>query len=284
MKPIVGIGEVLWDIFPDGHKVAGGAPFNFAFHCHQLGHEAAFVSRVGEDALGRELRERIRQLGLSDENIQTDRELPTGTVRVTVDQAGQPAYVIDTGAAWGNLQWTESLADLTRGAVALCHGTLALCGGASGRQAIATMAQGILQHNGITIYDVNLRGKYASRIDEDAVAWSSWLKVNDSELEELLRQNLRHENGLLIVTRGADGAEITGRDFHHREAAPPAKVIDTVGAGDAFTAALVCLHLEGRPLRECLRFATHYAARVCERQGATPHIERVEVEKAAFGK
>src|SRR5580698_3114343 len=111
MKPIVGVGEILWDIFPDGRKVAGGAPFNFAFHCHQLGHKAAFVSRVGDDALGRELRERIRQLGLSDEHIQTDRELPTGTVRVTVDEVGQPTYAIDTGAAWGNLQCTESLAD-----------------------------------------------------------------------------------------------------------------------------------------------------------------------------
>ena len=76
MKPIVGIGEVLWDVYPDGRKVAGGAPFNFAFHCHQLGHSAVIVSRVGDDELGRELRERVRELGLSDEFIQTDRGHP----------------------------------------------------------------------------------------------------------------------------------------------------------------------------------------------------------------
>ena len=83
MNPIVGIGEVLWDVYPDGRKVAGGAPFNFAFHCHQLGHPAVIVSRVGNDDLGRELRDRVRELGLSDEYIQTDREHPTGTVQVT---------------------------------------------------------------------------------------------------------------------------------------------------------------------------------------------------------
>src|SRR5215203_143285 len=84
MNPIVGIGEVLWDVYPDGRKVAGGAPFNFAFHCHQLGHPAVIVSRVGDDDLGRELRERVRELGLSDEYIQTDDEHPTGTVRGTL--------------------------------------------------------------------------------------------------------------------------------------------------------------------------------------------------------
>ena len=90
MNPIVGIGELLWDVFPDGRKVAGGAPFNFAFHCRQLGHDAVIVSRVGDDELGRELRDEVKRLGMSDEYIQTDREHPTGTVRVTVDAAGQP--------------------------------------------------------------------------------------------------------------------------------------------------------------------------------------------------
>src|SRR5204863_2294370 len=94
MNPIVGIGELLWDVYPDGHKVAGGAPFNFAFHCHQLGHPAVIVSRVGDDALGRELREEVRRLGLSDEYIQTDRDHPTGTVRVALDENKVPTYTI----------------------------------------------------------------------------------------------------------------------------------------------------------------------------------------------
>jgi fructokinase len=306
MPPIVGVGEILWDIFPDGRKVAGGAPFNFAFHCHQLGHAAAFVSRVGNDELGQELRERVRELGLSDEHIQTDHKLPTGTVRVSVDKSGQPSYTIDTSAAWGNLEWTPTLAELTREAVALCHGTLALCGGKGSRKVIEKMALEIHQHKGLTIYDVNLRGKSADKPDEAATSWSRWLKVNDDELGELmsqvgesiddgvsvengahmlelLRKDMSREDTMLIVTRGASGAEVFGTGFHYRERAPQATVIDTVGAGDAFTAAMACLHLEGRPIHECLRFANHYAARVCEHQGATPCIDRKEVEIAAFG-
>lgn len=304
-KSIIGVGEVLWDIFPDGRKVAGGAPFNFAFHCRQLGHEAAIVSRVGDDALGMELRERVRQLGLSDEHIQTDRALPTGTVRVSVDAAGQPAYSIDMPAAWGNLEWSRGLASLTRSALALCHGTLALRGKQS-RKVIDKMALRVHQHQGLTIYDVNLRGRFAPEPDERAAFWSRWLKVNEDELGALkkcvgeniddgvsvaderhllalLNEDMSREDTVLIVTRGADGAEVFGRDFHHKEQALAVNVMDTVGAGDAFTAAMVCLELEGRPVRECLRFAIHYASRVCEHQGATPQIARQEVELAAFG-
>ena len=112
MNPIVGIGELLWDVYPDGRKVAGGAPFNFAFHCHQLGHPAVVVSRVGDDDLGRELREEVRRLGLSDEYIQTDREHPTGTVRVTLDENKVPSYAIAENVAWDHIAWNESLSAL----------------------------------------------------------------------------------------------------------------------------------------------------------------------------
>jgi fructokinase len=303
MNPIVGIGELLWDVYPDGRKVAGGAPFNFAFHCHQLGHPAAIVSRVGDDELGRELRARVRELGLSDEYIQTDRKLPTGTVRVSVDKAGQPTYAIGKNVAWDNIEWTDAVADLTRRAAALCHGTLALRAKAT-RSVVEKMALKLNQRGGLTVYDVNLRENLGP--DETAVFHSRWLKVNAEELGplmdrvgesiddgvpvpdvpamlDLLRADTKREDVVLIVTRGADGAEIVAHGFHHRERAAHAQVVDTVGAGDAFTAAMVCLHLEGRPLRACARFANHYAARVCEHQGATPRIDRREVELATFG-
>src|SRR5438132_745634 len=124
MNPIVGIGEVLWDVYPDGHKVAGGAPFNFAFHCHQLGHPAVIVSRVGDDGLGRELRDRVRELGLSDEYIQTDRDHPTGTVQVTLDANKVPTYTITENVAWDYIVWREELARLFYAAPAICFGTL----------------------------------------------------------------------------------------------------------------------------------------------------------------
>jgi fructokinase len=307
MNPIIGVGELLWDIYPDGRKVAGGAPFNFVFHCHQLGHTAAIVSRVGEDELGRELRARVRELGLSDEHIQTDRKLPTGTVRVTVDVAGQPNYTIDTSAAWGNLEWTPSLVDLTQHAVALCHGTLALNGGKESRGVIEDLALRVGQLGGLTIYDINLRGKSADCPDLRAAFWSRWIKVNEDELGdlmrcvgesiddrvavdsvqsmlELLRGEMKREDTVLIITRGKAGAEVLGHGFHYSERPPHSTVVDTVGAGDAFTAAMLCLHLEGRPHSECLRFANHYAARVCEHQGATPLIDRKAVEIAVLGK
>src|SRR6476660_9783994 len=97
--PIVAVGVVLWDLLPTGPRT-GGAPFNFAFHCHQLGHPAVIVSRVGDDDLGRRLRAEVRRLGLSDEYIQADREHPTGTVHVSVDADGRPTYAIAEPVAW----------------------------------------------------------------------------------------------------------------------------------------------------------------------------------------
>ena len=279
---IVGIGEILWDIYPDGRKVAGGAPFNFAFHCHQLGHPSTMVSRVGDDELGRELRARVRELGLSDEYIQTDPLLPTGTVRVTVDRGGQPAYAIDMHAAWGNLEWSPALTDLAQRAQAVCHGTLALCGGTGSRNVIHLLSLQVDRHGDLTIYDVNLRENACTHPDVSALHRSRWIKVNEDELNAINVENRRGDT-VLIVTRGASGAEVVACGLTHREPAVAAKVVDTVGAGDAFTAAMVCLHLEGRLLQECLRFANSYAARVCESQGATPQIDREEVESAAFG-
>src|SRR5215212_1725489 len=125
MNPIVGIGELLWDVFPDGRKVAGGAPFNFAFHCRQLGHDAVIVSRVGDDDLGRELREEVRRLGLSDEFIQTDHDHSTGTVQVKLDSAGVPTYTITESVAWDFIEWDATLQEVARYCEAVCFGTLA---------------------------------------------------------------------------------------------------------------------------------------------------------------
>src|SRR6516164_9702140 len=125
MSPIVGLGELLWDVYLDGRKVAGGAPFNFAFHCHQLGHPAVIVSRVGDDDLGRELREEVRRLGLSDENIQTDRDHPTGTVRVALDENKVPTYTITENVAWDFVGWGDGLAALAERTAVVCYGSLA---------------------------------------------------------------------------------------------------------------------------------------------------------------
>ena len=301
MNPIVGIGELLWDIFPDGRKVAGGAPFNFAFHCHQLNHPAVIVSRVGDDDLGRELREEVRRLGLSDEYIQTDRDHPTGTVRVALDENKVPTYTITVNVAWDYIGWDEQLEKLAREAAVICFGTLAQRQPTSRRAIHEVLAAAT---GAIKVFDVNLRGKLSNETHAlvlDLTRTVDWLKVNDHELGELLSgSNIceplpRKESSLRwlfsprdprqvgIVTRGGKSTAVA--DWQRTEWIPavPVEVVDTVGAGDAFTAAMVCLHLEGRPLRECARFANHYAARVCEHRGATPRVDRADVERAAFG-
>jgi fructokinase len=306
MNPIVGIGEILWDVYPSGRKVAGGAPFNFAFHCHQLGHPAVIVSRVGDDDLGRELRERVRELGLSDEYIQTDHEHPTGTVQVTLDANKVPTYTITEYVAWDYIEWEEKLASLVETAQVVCFGTLAQRFGTP--VPIDRFATRLHERHALVVFDGNLRGSY---YDTTHLEWgfriSDWCKVNSDELA-LLFDLFGYDSlpgfveGMMgpfrpcaaIVTRGEGGCDIyrqwieddgDGGSLYPREefrvSGVPAKVVDTVGAGDAFTAAMVCLHLEGKSLRECARFAVHYAARVCEQPGGTPKIDRVEVECAA---
>lgn len=326
MNPIVGIGEVLWDVYPDGRKVAGGAPFNFAFHCHQLGHPSAIVSRVGDDTLGRELRERVRELGLSDEYIQTDYEHPTGTVQVTLDANKVPTYTITENVAWDHIAWDEKLAYLASRYDAACFGTLAW------RRMKDLNADEVLlrffmaesrvfepsypfdplaprsarthklEPRPLRVADLNLRPPF---VNDYAVLFAlsdpHWFKLSFDELrltwpklasipgrEEFSPRNWYERvyggqtmDFLMIATDGPNGVTFVHRDYEFHEPGVPAKVVDTVGAGDAFTAAMVCLHLEGCPLRECARFAVHYAARVCEQPGGTPRIDRAEVERAA---
>ena len=314
MNPIVGIGEVLWDVYPDGRKVAGGAPFNFAFHCHQLGHSSVIVSRVGDDDLGRELRDRVRELGLSDEYIQTDRDHPTGTVQVTLGADAVPAYTITENVAWDFIAWDAKLEALAKSCRAVCFGTLAQRAASQATvQRFVTDIRVRLssgpQSRERVVFDVNLRGtSFASFQLEWALAACDWCKLNSDELAILLdlfdcqmlpqfvESMIRpHLDAAAIVTRGEGGCDIYSQwedggdagsnyrseDFH--EPGVPANVVDTVGAGDAFTAAMVCLHLEGKPLRDCARFAVHYAARVCEQPGGTPRVDRTDVERAAFG-
>lgn len=275
---IVGIGELLWDLFPDGSRVAGGAPFNFAFHCHQLGHEAIVVSRVGEDDLGRELREEVKRLGMSDEYIQTDREHPTGTVRVSVDANGQPSYEIVENVAW---DWLEPIPPIAVNAVGF--GTLGQRSPAS-RDTIRSF----VGRSPLRVLDVNLRQHFHSpECVEESISLATMVKASEEEWPTVARSlGLASPDELIsnypalrsvAMSRGANGMVHFGEDRFELPGVP-VRFVDTVGAGDAFTAAMVCLHLEGKPLRDCARFANRYAASVCEHRGATPRIDRRAIE------
>lgn len=301
--PVVGIGEILWDVYPDGRKVAGGAPFNFAFHCHQLGHPAVIVSRVGDDDLGRELRDRVRELGLSDEHIQTDREHPTGTVRVALDENKVPTYTITENVAWDYIAWDDKLDSLARRCRAVCYGTLAQRADESWDTVQAFLHTHLNQgaEMPLRVFDVNLRQSNPNpAMIRPSLARAEWVKLNSDEaprLATLLDRDAADlcdfvrglvclttpEQRCTMWTHGADGCDVFAFNDEFRQPGVPATVVDTVGAGDAFTAAMVCLHLEGKSLRDCARFAVHYAARVCEQPGGTPRIDRKDVEAAAFG-
>jgi fructokinase len=286
---IIGLGEVLWDLFPAG-KQLGGAPFNFTFHCHRLGHPCAMISRVGADELGHEIRAAAHRLGLSDACLQEDDAHPTGTVQVSVDERGQPTFTITPDVAWDHLAWEDRLGPLLHDARAVCFGTLAQ------RHAVArtTIQRAVREaRHALIVCDVNLRQHFYSRdVIEASLSACGWVKLNEHELpvlcnrfalpgatvaEQLEELRRRFALDVAILTRGAHGCLIKSAAETIDLPGIPVKVIDTVGAGDAFTAGLLACFLEGRPLAEAAGFANRLAARVAASAGATPLIERADV-------
>jgi fructokinase len=284
-QPILGLGEILWDLLPDGPQL-GGAPFNFTFHCHQLGWPAVMVSRIGRDSPGQEIQQRLRDLNLSAEQLQVDPPHSTGTVTVAFDTAGQPSYTIHENVAWDYLAWQPDLATLAQTAAAVCFGTLAQRNPTSR----ATIRQVIeAARSAKVVCDINLRQHYWDReVIVDSLRHTDWLKLNSDELATLASLlNLgstdeatalramreRYDLELVCLTRGADGCRVETATETIEEPGIPVKVIDTIGAGDSFTAGLLVSVLEGRPLREAVARANRLAARVAGSKGGTPVID-----------
>ena len=210
-----------------------------------------------------------------------------------------PTYTITENVAWDYIEWNEKLESRALRLSAVCFGTLAQRSALS-RGTIAKLTSGDARttpSSPLRVCDINLRPPHYTRaVIDESLRRCDWAKLNDDELlrlvdlfslahlnEESPAIDLRmaYELGLVCVTRGIKGAFIGLIHGDITEPGAPAKVVDTVGAGDAFTAAMMCLDLEGKPLRECAKFAVHYAARVCEQSGGTPRIDRAEVERAA---
>ncbi len=284
-KPLViGIGEVLWDLLPKGKKL-GGAPVNFAYHAHAIGAQGVVVSSVGSDDLGNEIRSALEKRRLETSFLQTHSKLPTGTVSVDLDSSGVPQYVINENVAWDAVNWEEDLTELARAADAVCFGTLA-------QRSFITRStiHAFLQHTSdecLRIFDLNLRQSYYSpAIIEISLGFASILKLNEEEwpivadavkvsrqvpsgAQELLE---KYELDLVAITRGSAGSILVTADGIDEQPAADVKVVDTVGAGDAFTAALTVGLLRGLSLGEAHIRATRLAGFVCTQHGATPSI------------
>ena len=278
-KVIVGIGEILWDLLPSG-KALGGAPANFAYHATRLGEEGWAVSAIGPDALGREIMDIVTDKRL--ESIISITDKPTGTVQVELDAKGVPTYTIMEDVAWDNIPFTTEMEVLARRADAVCYGSLVQ------RMASRESVLRFLRATGpetLKVFDINLRQHYYSReVLEVSLRLADILKINDEEIRTVAdlfglegddvaacraligRYGLR----LVILTKGADGSEVITADERIPQPAGAAKVVDTVGAGDSFTAAFVVAYLRGDSLADAQRLASDTAAYVCSCKGAMP--------------
>jgi fructokinase len=290
---IIGIGEVLWDLLPSGAKL-GGAPANFAYHAHALGATACVVTRVGHDELGWKIRRRFEEQGIADGTVQVDEDAPTGTVTVALSENGIPNYVIHEKVAWDRLQVTHAALDAIREADAVCFGTLAQRSELS-RTSIQRLVAAA-PAEALRVFDINLRQKYFSgEVIEQSLRLANVLKLNDGELPVLakifsLTGSTRHQLELLAqmfslqlvaLTRGPAGSLLFQNGQWSDCPSSPIEIVDTVGAGDAFTAALVMGLLGKMELDEINFLADEVARYVCGCAGATPPLPAKFSEKFA---
>ncbi|MCR9197339.1 MAG: carbohydrate kinase [Planctomycetaceae bacterium] len=287
---IIALGEVLWDLFPDAPQF-GGAPANFACHAARhsgQGAEHQPASVVMASAVGNDERGRRALRVLADNNVdvtcvETIDGRPTGTVGVDLDDQGRPRFTIHDHVAWDHLTWDDALATRLSVADAVYFGTLAQRGEPS--RSVIRRALSVAEH-AIRLLDVNLRSPfYDAALIRESVQLCTVLKLSDEELPEVgracgvplaspsqmlaqLRQ--QYDLDLVVMTRGADGAIAVSADHVVEQPGSPVNVVDTVGAGDAFTAALLCGELQQSPRADTLRRACAVAAQVCTHAGAVP--------------
>jgi len=285
---IVGVGELLWDLLPSG-KQLGGAPANFAYITNLLGDIGIPASRVGRDSLGDEALHRLAQLGLSADCIQRDPTHPTGTVQIEVDAAGQPRFEISESVAWDFLDWTPQWQALAQQADVVCFGSLAQ----RSERSRATIRKFVLasRPNAVRVFDVNLRQNFfAPEILEKSMTLATIVKLNQEELPRIMRllelehhrdedsarrllSLFEHDLRLVCVTRGNGGSLLVTNDESSVHPGFRVKVADTVGAGDAFTAALVHGYLRKTSLAQINETANRVGAWVTCQSGATSTLK-----------
>lgn len=282
---IVGIGEALWDIYPHRVKKLGGAPANFAYHVAQLGLNGCVLSAVGNDSLGDEIIEKFDERDLKQFVQRVN--YPTGQVIITLNDAGIPSYDIKENAAWDNIPFTDKLDKIAVYTKAVCFGSLAQRSITS-RKTINRFIDVVSasNKNALIIFDINLRQTfYTKEILVESFKKCNVLKINDEEIVEVCRlfyfpgrcmqESCRilmekYNLEMVILTCGAQGSYIfTGSEVSFEET-PQVEVVDTVGAGDSFTAAFCVARLRDKSVKESHKFAVDISAYVCTQSGAMP--------------
>lgn len=280
---IIGMGEALWDILPEGKKI-GGAPANFAFHVSQFGLNSCVVSAVGNDALGDEIVNNFTAKGLNQHISRV--EFPTGTVFVELDDNGIPQYDIKENVAWDNIPYTPQLESLAQNTIAVCFGSLAQRNDIS-RSTIKKFLDAMPKTDDtLIVFDINLRQNYYSKaLIDESMQRCNILKINDEELitvcqmfdipdsdtEAQCKALLNHYNlRMLILTCGTNGSYVFSRNDVSFQPTPKVVVADTVGAGDSFTASFIASVIRGKSIRDAHAIAVKTSAFVCTQNGAMP--------------
>jgi fructokinase len=281
---LVGLGEILWDMLPEG-KQLGGAPANFAYHAQALGGRGVIVSCVGDDELGEEIMSRLEELGLERNYVVVGKSHSTGTVTVKLDEKGRPDYTIHENVAWDFIPCGRRLLEVAAWADAVCFGSLCQRSQVS-RDTVRAFLEAT-RPDCIRVFDINLRQSYFSaEIIRTMLELTDVLKLNDEELpvvadllgltgsvsDILLQLTQKYALRIIALTRGANGSCLYARGEICSHRGFPARIVDTVGAGDSFSAAITVGMLHGRALGEINEFANRVASFVCSQPGATPTL------------
>ncbi len=280
---VIGIGEALWDVLPDGKKL-GGAPANFAYHTGQFGHQTLAVSALGNDKLAEETLHALDERGL--QYIMPRVPYPTGTVQVMLDDEGVPTYDIRENVAWDNIPLTDEMLTVARNACAVCWGSLAQRNVVSG-ETIRRFVHATPEES-LRIFDINLRQTfYTKEIIKESLKLCNVLKINDEELVSIGRMfgypGLDMENkcwlilgkynlNMLVLTCGVNGSYVFTPGCMSFQETPKVEVADTVGAGDSFTGSFCAAILQGKSVCEAHRIAVEVSAYVCTQNGAMPRL------------
>ena len=287
---IVGLGEALWDCLPDGKKL-GGAPANFAYHTGQFGLNTLAVSALGEDPLGTETLEELKNKGIN--YLMPLVDYPTGSVQVELDNAGVPTYDIKENVAWDNIPFTPELKEVAKNCSCVCFGSLAQRSSVS-RQTIQKFIEATPE-SCLKIFDINLRQNfYTKDIICNSLKQANILKINDEELITIGRlfgyPGLDIENkcwlllgkynlDMLVLTCGVNGSYVFAPNLLSFRETPKVEVADTVGAGDSFTGTFAAAILNGIAIPEAHQFAVEASAFVCTQNGAMPKFPKDLIDK-----
>lgn len=306
---IASYGEILWDVFPDGKRL-GGAPLNVALRLHSFGAEVAMISALGNDALGKEALSAIKTLGLDTSYLQRN-DKATGQVAVTLDDKGSPSYDIVPDVAWDAIAWSEKNVAAVTEADALVIGSLAF------RESVTLLNMAkegddlnnerakppinleaievLIERSKFTVFDLNLRAPhYDLEVVVGLMEAADMIKLNDEELElivlamgiegetladELKMLSAETETATICVTLGSEGAMLFHKGGIHTQVGFPAKVVDTVGAGDSFLATLIFGLLSGETPDDALEVACAVGSLVASKAGANPVVSTDEIDQ-----